>query len=382
MPDALRSCRRVSAVAGVLLALAGGAAVAQVRAVVGGSYVAPDGSIHEGGAILIRDGKIGRVVPSAPADVPTDAYAGAVVCPGLVDCWSALSAWGQLQETQDPLQPRARAADALDRHHRHLGEALRAGVTTFALLPSERNLIGGSVAICQTSGAGGAAQLLASENPPVSISLSPAAFQPDREPTSRSGAIGVLRDALDSAARGGAGDPLAGVVGGKASVLMVAPTGADVLAALELAGDRKLKLVLRHDADARDVASSVERGQIVVVGPLPLDSPRRRARAAALFEAAGANVAICGMLPAGPADGLRIGAATAASAGLSPEAARRAITIAAAEVLGVGDQLGSIREGARADLVVFTGDPLDMRSRVLAVYAGGQRVYVAPPAKE
>jgi imidazolonepropionase-like amidohydrolase len=55
-------------------------------------------------------------------------------------------------------------------------------------------------------------------------------------------------------------------------------------------------------------------------------------------------------------------------------AARRAITISPARALSVADQVGAIEAGKRADLVVFSGDPLDMRSRVLVVFTGGKQV--------
>ena len=113
-----------------------------------------------------------------------------------------------------------------------------------------------------------------------------------------------------------------------------------------------------------------------IVNPLDLTAARRDALAAGLFEKHGVKVAIAGGLPHAPADSLRIGAAVAARAGLTPEAARRSISIVPAELLGVDEQVGSIALGHQADLVVFSGDPLDLRSRVLAVYVGGQRVYV------
>jgi imidazolonepropionase-like amidohydrolase len=46
-------------------------------------------------------------------------------------------------------------------------------------------------------------------------------------------------------------------------------------------------------------------------------------------------------------------------------------------VLGVADRIGALAEGRQADVVVFSGDPLDLRARVLAVYIAGQRVYDA-----
>jgi imidazolonepropionase-like amidohydrolase len=63
--------------------------------------------------------------------------------------------------------------------------------------------------------------------------------------------------------------------------------------------------------------------------------------------------------------------------GLPPTRAFKAATSEAARLLGLGDQLGSIEPGKRADLVIVSGDPLDfatLADRVQAVYQDGRRV--------
>ncbi len=68
---------------------------------------------------------------------------------------------------------------------------------------------------------------------------------------------------------------------------------------------------------------------------------------------------------------LRHHAALAISEGLSPSQALRAITIEAARVAGVGDQVGSIAVGKRADLVLFAGEPHDTTAPVALVVQAG-----------
>jgi imidazolonepropionase-like amidohydrolase len=65
----------------------------------------------------------------------------------------------------------------------------------------------------------------------------------------------------------------------------------------------------------------------------------------------------------------------AVRAGLPPEEALKAVTIYAAEHLGIADRVGSIEEGKDADAAVWDGDPLDSRSRVLKTFVGGELVY-------
>jgi len=63
--------------------------------------------------------------------------------------------------------------------------------------------------------------------------------------------------------------------------------------------------------------------------------------------------------------------------GMAPEAVLAATTSSAAALLGLGDELGTIEPGKRADLVVVEGDALDfagLRERVVQVWKDGRRV--------
>lgn len=67
-------------------------------------------------------------------------------------------------------------------------------------------------------------------------------------------------------------------------------------------------------------------------------------------------------------------AGAAVAFGLPKAVGLRSITLSAAEVLGVADQLGSLEVGKLATFVVSTGDPLEIESRVLAAYIDGNEV--------
>jgi imidazolonepropionase-like amidohydrolase len=72
---------------------------------------------------------------------------------------------------------------------------------------------------------------------------------------------------------------------------------------------------------------------------------------------------------------LRTSAILAAKYGLDKETALKSLTINAAEILGVADRLGSISEGKDADLVILSGDPLQLTSSVEMVIINGNIVY-------
>jgi imidazolonepropionase-like amidohydrolase len=67
----------------------------------------------------------------------------------------------------------------------------------------------------------------------------------------------------------------------------------------------------------------------------------------------------------------------AARNGLRPDVALRAITLSAAEVAGVSSRLGSIERGKDADLLILSGDPLQITSRLEKVIIRGQVVHHA-----
>jgi len=67
-------------------------------------------------------------------------------------------------------------------------------------------------------------------------------------------------------------------------------------------------------------------------------------------------------------------AATAAAYGLPKEQAIRSVTLSAAEILGVEDQLGSIEPGKAATLIITTGDPLEITTDTLMAYIDGRRI--------
>jgi len=67
-------------------------------------------------------------------------------------------------------------------------------------------------------------------------------------------------------------------------------------------------------------------------------------------------------------------AATAVAFGLPEDEALKAITINPAQIWGAGDQLGSIEKGKSADLLMTTGDPLEIQTQVKHVFIRGQEI--------
>jgi imidazolonepropionase-like amidohydrolase len=82
--------------------------------------------------------------------------------------------------------------------------------------------------------------------------------------------------------------------------------------------------------------------------------------------------------PGGPNDwnvrNIRQEAGNAVAYGMSWDDALRAITLGAAEVLGVADRVGSLQAGRDANLVVWSGDPFEFSSVAEKVYVQGREI--------
>ena len=94
---------------------------------------------------------------------------------------------------------------------------------------------------------------------------------------------------------------------------------------------------------------------------------------AGILHAAGVKVAF-GTDDVANVRNLPYHAARSAAYGLPREAALRGVTLTAAEVLGLQDEMGSIDVGKRADLIVTTGDPLQIVTQVERAFIAGEEV--------
>jgi imidazolonepropionase-like amidohydrolase len=76
-----------------------------------------------------------------------------------------------------------------------------------------------------------------------------------------------------------------------------------------------------------------------------------------------------------PIQYLPLCAGVAVKEGMDELEALRAISIYAAEVTGIDDRVGSLEPGKDADIAVFDGNPLEIRTNVLATIINGEVVH-------
>jgi len=156
---------------------------------------------------------------------------------------------------------------------------------------------------------------------------------------------------------------------------------ADIRQTLALAKRGGFKPVIAGGAEAWVVAADIARdGVTVLLDPLVnlpgnFDQLGARLDNAARLHAAGVAVAISQSGDATHnARKVRQAAGNAVANGLPWDAGLAALTRVPAQAFGVGDRYGSIEVGKQADLVLWTGDPLEVTSIAKQVWLGGKAI--------
>lgn len=386
--------------------LSGTAAQAQDMAITGGRVVIGDGSAPiEGGTVVIRAGKVvaaGAGVAVPPGVAVIDAK-GKWVTPGLVVAVTDLGLVdvGAVDDSNDsgagkaPFNAALDISAAINPAAQPVAVARANGVTRAAVAPL------GTGAIFEGQGA-----VIDTGSDPKAVTA-PRAFQyvelgedgARLAGGSRVAAYAVLKNALDEAreialAPAGArrddvlltrrdAAALVPVVTGRQPLYVHVERAADIRMALALKGDYPaLKLVLVGASEgwlaAREIAAA---GVPVLATPLN-DLPSRFEQLAATqsnvgrMAAGGVRVALGAYGGNSPAVAQYAGNLVALTkvpraTGLSWDKAFAAISSGPAEAMGMGDRFGSLRAGRAGDVVIWDGDPLDVRSGVVKVFIDG-----------
>ena len=366
---------------------------------------------REPATVLVRGGRIAAVGADVevPAGVPVLDATGCLVLPGFVDPHTHLGVHAEgegwhgadVNEKGEPRGARLRSWDGVDPADRGFDDALSAGVTTAAILPGSANVIGGQTAALKTWGTT-VEQMLLRAPVGVKSALGENPRRGDGGPSTRMGVAAALRDAFAAARRFAAvreraranGDPLdpptekdrdaevlARVLAGEIVWQQHAHRADDIATAVRLADEHGYRLVLNHVTEGHLVLDLLVEKQLpAVVGPLltSRSKPELRHRSLSvpgILAGAGIQVALTTDHPVVPIQYLPVSATLAVKEGLDPDEALRALTLNPARVLGLDDRVGSLAPGLDGDVVVWSGEPLDVMSRALHVVLEGRPVY-------
>ena len=171
---------------------------------------------------------------------------------------------------------------------------------------------------------------------------------------------------------------------GDQKVIVHADEYQQIESALDFAAEQELDIVIFGGRDAAKLGERLAAQRVPVILHRVLNVPRRSWEAydatytvAAELHEAGVQFCITyggGSFTAANTRNLPYHAAMAAAFGLPREEALKAVTLYPAQILGVADRLGSIEEGKDANLIVTTGDPLEITSEVTYAFIGGNPV--------
>jgi len=378
---------------------------AEVTAVKAGKILTISGEPINNGIILIEDGKIIEI--GREIEVPEDANvidAGkSIVMPGFVDAGAPAPVRGDLNEQSSEITPTLRISDALDPQSKILKRIVQTGVTTLFVSPGRQNVIGGLGVVVKPSGKI-PQQMIIKDEAALTVVMDMEATEgnriPRREPAinfyyrrpgTRMAIIWMLRksffDAQQQTNSEPAEDPnlaiLSEALKDGIPVHVHARRAIVIRAALKVADEYGLKLIFQECTEGYKVAEKLAERKIpVVLGPFyyyPGNMGQYREgrkvnwNNAGILAEAGVKVALSSGGQSGAID-ILTAAAFAVRHGMNSDEALRAITITPAEILGVADRVGSLEEGKDADIIVLSGDPLDVTTRIEKVILNGKTV--------
>lgn len=366
-------------------------------------HTVSDGTLTDA-VILIADGKITAVGPRGQVAIPagTPVLTAAVATPGLIDAHSCvgLSGGANVSADQDqdektgPNQAELRVLDAFNPDDGLLAFVRREGVTTIHAVPGRVNAIAGQSGIFRTHGI--SADRMALRTPAgilINLGEAPKGAYPGREPLTRMATAALVRSAFIQARNRARQDKppanpkleaLALALERKVPVLFAAHRADDIGTALRLAREFNLDARLELATEAYLVADQIAKAKVpVVVHPTmqraagSLETHHSQLANAAALAARKVPLAIGtgfeGYVPKTRV--LRREAAVAAVNGLGHDAALRAITLGAAEVLKIDATRGSLSKGKVADVVLYDGDCFEQTSQVTFTIQQGRIVY-------
>lgn len=319
--------------------------------------------------------------------------------------------WSQTEASSEVV-PHTRVMDAVNLRSPDFDRLVRGGVTTVFVSPDSSAVIGPRGAVVRT--AGPMRDRVEQAEAAVKGVMGTDAFNigmgnaspfrgfvtvRTRRPNTRMGVAWVFRKAFYDAARWsegvqptGADTPpadalpvLKDILAGKIPLRIQARQQSDILTALRLSAEHKLKFTLLEGTEAYKCLAELKATRTpVVFGPISVvpSGPRLEtgesegARLTTLRELldAGVETALSAQ-DLREEDGLARQAMYAMRAGLTLQEAITAVTLTPAKLVGISDKAGSIESGKRADLVVWTGEPFDSTSRPVVVIVGGKSVF-------
>jgi hypothetical protein len=351
----------------------------------------------ENGIIVIKDGRITAIGNDieAPETANIIDVSDKTIFPGLVNPSSRIGL-SSPPGGGTSSKPHLRVVDELYPHQDIYKHVLQVGFTTIGLIPGRGGASGfisssGGFMMSFTSSGGGIAG--------QGAIIRPVGRKPREMIVTESGLLminfqannrtkNVIKSALDSAkSKTSSTDPkvqpLINALQGKIPTFIKCGGPGNILHLLKLFEPyKKMKLVLIAGSEQYRVADKLAKKKIPVILSPEIDFEpftRNRINVPRMLADAGIKIALGPKSDSIEAheDFLRE-VTELVKAGLNKEIAKKAITINPAQILAVDYRLGSLEVGKDANLLVLSGDPLDVGTKIQMVMIEGKIVHKAP----
>ncbi len=378
------------------------------RAYVGAKLISIAGPEIDSGVLVVQGGKIQAVGPAASVAIPANAeridVTGKVIMPGLVDTHIHIGGIGGADST-GPIQPDIRIYDSLNINDAGFRRAVAGGLTTVNIMPGSGHLLSGQTIYCKLRKAHAIDDLFIRDaNGKIMGGMKMAngtnsMHEGQGFPGTRGKSAALVRERFikaqeyrDKIARA-AGDldkmpardlgleGLIEVLDGKRIVHHHTHRADDIMTVLRLKEEFGFRVVLHHVSEGWMVADEIAKAK-VPCSIILVDSPGGKLEAVNMTYKTGAVLEKAGVEVAFHSDDwitdcrvLMRSAALAVRAGMTREGALKALTLAGAKMLDLGDRVGSLEAGKDADFIILDGDPLSVYSKVLQTYVEGKKVF-------
>ena len=302
-------------------------------------------------------------------------------------------------EQNDAVSPQLRAIDAIDTFDANFEKALKGGVTTVCTGPGSRNAVGGTFVAMKTAGRCVDKMLI---NDKVAMKC---AFGENitnsysgKSISSRMTIASVIRDILSKAKRyamaidAANGDvskypsfdskleALLPVIRGEMPLKAHAHQVNDICTAIRIAKEFDVKMTIEHVTEGHLIVEELlEAGYPLAIGPTmtngsKYETKHRTWQTVVELSKAGCHVCIITDSPIIPQESLSVCAGIAIREGMDAFEALKAVTIYAAEHIGVADRVGSIEVGKDADMLICDGSPFEISTHIEKVLIDGKIV--------
>ncbi len=369
------------------------------------------------GDLLIEDGIISKIDSNiqVPAGAKIIEASGKYVYPGFVAVMTAVGVTGYPRAGDDTDEvgistPHMDPYDAINPEDECIEVTRLGGVTTVQTVSGSRSVINGKSVVLHLSG--DLAEEMVTKRYVAQI-INMGAKEQNKYPSTQPGVVSYLRSKFDQAIeyaekqnkkgekdedkREGSEErgkesvfqtnlemeALVPVVSGKVPVIFITSSEVTIRNALELIKEYKLKGIIRASSGVLKYADRIAKENIPIIWAGTSNIPNRWESHDMNYHTA-AVLAEKGILFAFDPGGYGLGnrnvrdifmpAAISVAHGLPEEKALEALTINAARILGIEDRVGSLEVGKIANVVIWSGSPIQGRSRVERVIIEGKLI--------